>query len=146
MIGKGGLSLREKWADGMSTFQGFYSRGFPNCFFMMGLQSGLTPNIPHAIDVQARHLSYIIEHLRDSGKSTVEPREADEKSWVKLIHDGQAQSDFFETCTPGYYNNEGKPGEGEGWFGGGYPGGSEAFFQMLREWRADGTLAGLDIA
>ncbi len=52
---------------------------------------------------------------------------------------------FLESCTPGYYNNEGKPSErsGQNSF---YGGGSEAFFKILREWRAKGDLHGLEVA
>jgi cyclohexanone monooxygenase len=52
--------------------------------------------------------------------------------------------DFLEQCTPGYYNNEGKPGERSGQ-NGFYGGGSEAFFKLLRDWRAEGSLAGLEL-
>ena len=52
---------------------------------------------------------------------------------------------FLEECTPGYYNNEGKPGERSGQ-NGFYGGGSVEFFQILRDWRAEGELAGLELA
>src|SRR4029077_6093917 len=32
--GRDGVTLTEKWRDGASTFQGFHSRGFPNCFIV----------------------------------------------------------------------------------------------------------------
>ncbi len=44
------------------------------------------------------------------------------------------------------YNNEGKPGEGPGWFGGSFGGGAREFFKLLREWRAKGDLQGLELA
>ena len=80
------------------------------------------------------------EELRGEPRS----RRAD---WVRTIH-GSAMSSggFQQPCTPGYYNNEGKPGEGPGWFGGNYSGGAQAFFQLLREWRAEGDLQGLELA
>ena len=49
-------------------------------------------------------------------------------------------------CAPSYLNNEGKPGEGDGWFGGLYGGGSEAFFKLLRDWRAAGDFKGLEFS
>ncbi|MBK7949238.1 MAG: NAD(P)/FAD-dependent oxidoreductase [Deltaproteobacteria bacterium] len=147
LVGRGGLALSQKWKDRMSTFQGFYSRGFPNCFFMLGLQSGLTPNIPHAINEQAKHLAFVVAHALRHGHTQIEASEAAERDWVALIRSGEGRStEFFETCTPSYYNNEGKPGEGDGWFGGFHPDGSEALFRLYREWRAAGRFDGLEFA
>ncbi len=58
----------------------------------------------------------------------------------------RSNQDFQLNCTPGYYNNEGKPGERPGWFGGTYGGGAQAFFKVLRDWRAEGDLKGLELA
>jgi cyclohexanone monooxygenase len=147
IVGRGGLRLSEKWKDRMSTFQGFYTRGFPNCFFMLGLQSGLTPNIPHAINEQAKHLAFVVSHALRSGHTQIETSEAAERDWVAMIPAGQNRNaEFSESCTPGYYNNEGKPGDGDGWFGGFYPEGSEALFQLFRDWRATGKLEGLELS
>jgi cyclohexanone monooxygenase len=52
---------------------------------------------------------------------------------------------FLQECTPGYYNNEGRPAERSG-RDGFYGGGSIAFFQLLADWRAEGTLAGLELS
>ena len=145
--GRDGLALSEKWKDRMSTFQGFHSRGFPNCFFMLGLQSGLTPNIPHAINEQAKHLAHIVAHATENGFEKIETSQAAETAWVDLIRKGQKRSsDFFENCTPGYYNNEGQPDEGDGWFGGFYPEGSEALFKLFRDWRATNAFEGLEFS
>ena len=51
---------------------------------------------------------------------------------------------FLEECTPGYYNNEGQLSERAAQ-NGFYGGGSVAFFKILREWRAAGELAGLEL-
>ena len=52
------------------------------------------------------------------------------------------------SCTPSYFNDEGKVGEGksQGWLAGFYPEGSEAFFAHLRAWRASGELEGLELS
>jgi cyclohexanone monooxygenase len=145
--GQDGLALSEKWKDRMSTYHGFYSRGFPNCFFMLGLQSGLTPNIPHAINEQATHLAHVVAHAQENGFERVETTEAAELEWVEMIRNGQSRNaEFSESCTPGYYNHEGQPDDGDGWFGGFYPDGSEALFQLFREWRAAGKFEGLEFS
>jgi cyclohexanone monooxygenase len=50
---------------------------------------------------------------------------------------------FYSECTPGYYNNEGKRGNANGFLSGSYGGGPIAFFRLLEEWRSTGELAGL---
>ena len=147
IFGREGLALSSKWADGVSTFHGLVSRGFPNCFFMGGMQSGLTPNFTELYNEQSQHIAYIVEHALKHGVRTIEASEEAEADWVRTIH-GSAKSRgaFQQACTPGYYNNEGKPGEGPGWFGGNYSGGAPAFFNILREWRAKGDLQGLELA
>ena len=46
IVGRGGVSLAEKWADGASTLFGMMSRGFPNMFVMPapGQQAVVTVN------------------------------------------------------------------------------------------------------
>jgi cyclohexanone monooxygenase len=144
--GRDGLTLSEKWANGVSTFHGLLSRGFPNCFFMGGIQSGITPNFTELYNEQSRHIAYVVDRVLDDGDSTVEPSEDAEAAWVRAIHgSAAARSHFQQDCTPGYYNNEGKPGEGPGWFGGHFGGGAQAFFALLRQWRAEEDLEGIEI-
>ncbi len=146
IVGRGGQKLSEKWAEGVSTFQSFFTRGFPNCFFMMGFQSGLTPNIPHTINEQSRHLAYVIREALDRGATTVEPSQRAESAWGAEIDKGSSFLELQASCTPGYFNDEGKVGESEGWLAGFYPDGSEAFFALLRDWRASGKLEGLELS
>ena len=40
ITGVDGLTISEKWADGIATFHGLHSRGFPNAFFFGPQQSG----------------------------------------------------------------------------------------------------------
>ena len=42
IVGRGGQSLSDHWAEGLRTFQGLTSHGFPNCFFL-----GFTQNSHH---------------------------------------------------------------------------------------------------
>lgn len=146
IVGRAGEKLSEKWADRSSTFQSFFTRGFPNCFFMMGFQSGLTPNIPHTINEQSQHLAYVIRETLDRGATTVEPSQKAEDAWGAEIEKGSSFLEIQATCTPGYFNDEGKVGETEGWLAGFYPEGSEAFFALLRAWRASGKLEGLELS
>jgi len=51
---------------------------------------------------------------------------------------------FLESCTPGYYNNEGHTKAGSSFFGG-YTPGTNAFNELLEEYRQQGDLAGLEL-
>ena len=145
LVGRDGITLTEKWADGASTLHGMFSRGFPNCFILSNIQSGFTANFPHMIDEQARHCAYVLDHALASDVRVVEPTEEAEQAWVDEIV-GLAVSNirFLEACTPGYYNNEGKPGE-RSLRNGSYGAGAIAFINVLEQWREEGSLAGLEL-
>jgi cyclohexanone monooxygenase len=146
LIGRDDVTLTDKWADGVCTFHGMHSRGFPNCFIMSNIQSGFTVNFPHALNEQSKHLAYIIKHGLDNGIRTIEASEEAEAEWVAtIIRLARFGLDFFEACTPGYYNNEGKPGERSGQ-NGFYGGGPVQFFKILEDWRAKGGLEGLELS
>ncbi len=145
IIGRDGLTFTEKWADGARTFHGFFVRGFPNCFVISNVQSGFSVNFPHMLNEQSRHLAHLIGHALEHGVEVVEASQDAEDAWVQTIVDlAQNNLQFLESCTPGYYNNEGKPAERSGQ-NGFYGGGSIAFIRLLEQWRADGGFAGLEL-
>ncbi len=146
IIGRNGVTLTEKWAEGASTLHGFHSHGFPNCFIISNLQSGFTVNFPHMLSEQAIHLGYILNHAEQNGITKIEVKQEAENAWVqKIISLSQMNVKFLESCTPGYYNNEGKPND-RAVQNGSFGGGSVAFIQVLEKWRADGDLAGLELS
>ncbi|MDP2123284.1 MAG: NAD(P)/FAD-dependent oxidoreductase [Parvibaculum sp.] len=143
IYGRDGLSLTEKWQDGISTLHGMHTRGFPNCFIVSNAQSGFTANFPHMLNEQSKHLAYIVRECIDRQARVVEVAEEAEKEWVTAVIKASAfNRRFLEECTPGYYNNEGKPSElaiRNGFYGGG----SVAFIKILEDWRDKGDLPGL---
>ncbi len=145
IYGRDDLSLSRKWASGLRTFQGMHSRGFPNCFIMGVQQSAFTVNYPHALDEQSKHIAYLIRHAVERDVRTLEASEAAEEQWVQtIISFARMGRDFLESCTPGYYNNEGNLSNlaaQNGFFGGG----SIMFFNMLKDWRDKGDLSGLEV-
>ena len=145
IIGRDGRTLTDKWASGVRTFHGMHTRDFPNLFIFSPAQAGFTINFPHALNEQAKHAAYIVRHAVDHGVAVVEASQHAEDEWVAEIKRLALNNlAFLEACTPGYYNNEGKPSE-RAFFNGFYGGGSIAFFKLLDEWRADGSLPGLEL-
>jgi cation diffusion facilitator CzcD-associated flavoprotein CzcO len=145
-IGRGGRQLGEKWGEGPRTFHGFQSRDFPNMFFMGITQTGLTPNNTQMLNEQAQHIAYVLGECARRGATVVETSEQAEADWqAEMQRMALATKDFFEACTPGYYNNEGHITESGGLLSSVYGGGSEAFFKIIRDWRDAGDLDGLEI-
>ena len=154
LIGRDGVTLTEKWSNGVETLHGMHTRGFPNCFIISNAQSGFTVNFPHMLNEQSQHLAYIIKHALDHEVRSLEVSKEAEAAWVEtIISLARGGQEFLEECTPGYYNNEGKPGVQSGqsgtFFGraqnGPYGGGSIAFIKLLEDWRAEGGLQGLEL-
>ena len=145
IVGRDGVTLSEKWADGVRTLHGMHSRGFPNLFFMNTAQAGFTANFPHALDEMSVHLAYILDRARRDGVTLVEADQDAEDAWVQTIIDlARMGQSFLESCTPGYYNNEGRPNERAAQ-NGFYGAGPVAFFNLLAAWRDEGSLAGLEL-
>lgn len=143
IYGVDGKSLTEHWEDGARTFHGFHSVGFPNCFIVSGVQSGFTVNYPHMLEEQARHIAYVLQQIAEQGATRVEASAESEQWWVdRIVALSQNNVKFLESCTPGYYNNEGKPAA-RSVQNGSYGGGPVAFVQVLEQWRADGGMRGL---
>jgi|SRR5580658_640068 cation diffusion facilitator CzcD-associated flavoprotein CzcO len=144
VVGRGGQTLSQKWANGVATLHGLHSRGFPNCFIVSNAQSGFTVNFPHILNDQAKHIAYIVEHCLHSQVKEVEASAAAEAAWVQTIVESAVQRQkFAEECTPGYYNNEGMPSPLAA-RNGPYGKGAIAFVKLLEEWREEGSLAGLE--
>jgi cyclohexanone monooxygenase len=145
VYGRGGHALTDKWSDGASTFQGFHVNGFPNCFIVSNVQSGFTANFPHMMNEQSKHIAYIVKHCADRQVRTVEASKEAEEAWVQTIVSlAIMRQRFLEECTPGYYNNEGKPSALAA-RNGSYGAGAIAFVKVLGDWRAEGSLKGLEL-
>jgi len=144
LIGREGITLTQKWADGMTTLHGMHIHGFPNCFMLSVMQSGFTVNFPYMIGEQAKHAAYVIEHALSHEVRALEVSQAAESEWVDAVVEfGDRTVEFSESCTPGYYNNEGQPGKASRQ-NGFYFGGPKEFVEILEKWRADGDLRGLE--
>lgn len=143
--GKTGESLSEHWKDGARTFHGLHVHGFPNLFMMGHTQTGFTANYPHALNEQSKHIGYIITNCQAGNHNVVEASADAEQEWVDtIISLARMNEQFLADCTPGYYNNEGKPSE-RSLQDANYGAGPVAFFKVLDDWRQEGLMRGLDL-
>ncbi len=144
--GRGGRTLTQKWSGGLSTLHGMHTRGFPNLFVVSQAQSGMSPNFPHMLSEQAQHLAHIVGHCLRHGVHAVEATEQAEAEWVQtILQNGAARRRFLESCTPGYYNNEGRFSDADA-LSFPYGPGPVAFTNLLHQWREKGDFAGLELS
>jgi cyclohexanone monooxygenase len=143
--GRDGLSLFDHWADGLKTLHGFTTRGFPNWFYIGVSQNAFSVNMTSMFDDQARHIAYLIAETRRRGATTVEPTAEGVDGWLEIINGFRIGGmSFLESCTPGYYNNEGHTKAGSSFFGA-YTPGTNAFNELLEAYREQGDMAGLEL-
>lgn len=146
--GRDGVSLFDHWRDGYQTLHGITSRGFPNQFHTGFIQGGVSANTTAMFEQQAEHIAYIIAEAINRGATVVEPSAESQDAWVATIRELAFDNSAFDlSCTPGYYNNEGR-GFGDAsrsFLGEVYSPGFYAFDDLLRQWRDAGDLAGLTL-
>ena len=146
LIGKGGEKLSDKWADGMRSLHGLHTRGFPNLFIISNAQAAFTTNFPHAMDESAQHIGYIVNQCLWGNISSVEPSEEAEEAWVQeIISLARLSESYQASCTPGYYNNEGKPNR-RSVQNASYGKGPDPFFKRMKAWREEGGMEGLELS
>ena len=145
-VGRDGVRLSDRWADGMISKHGMHVHGFPNLYVISPSQAAnLISNIPHNLVEAANTLAMIIGHAEETGATEVEVTAEAEDAWMDLLRTGARRFGGDPDCTPGYYNNEGRVDEiGDGLAGMGYPEGAWAYFQYIKGWRESGDFEGID--
>ena len=144
--GRNGVTLTERWADGMRSLHGIHVREFPNLFIVGPTQgANLISNITHNLVEAAATISKVIAHAHETGADLVEVTEQAESDWVALI-DTHPGTIFGDTeCTPGYYNAEGREQtQRDRRNSSGYPLGAVAYFEYIDAWRTSGDFTGLE--
>ena len=118
--------LSEQWARRHADLHGFYQPRLSRTASSSAVsQNGASPsNFTAMLDEQAQ--PHRLHHPAGAGgrEPPSSPAPTAEAEWVDAPGvEPVAAASFLVDCTPGYYNNEGRPGEGPGWFGGNYGGG-----------------------
>jgi cyclohexanone monooxygenase len=147
IVGRGGRTLSEHWADGLRTLHGLTSHGFPNCFFLGFTQTAITISVPQALREQSEHVTYMVKAAKERGAQALEPTAEGEDAYVREVRSlARMGQRFYMECTPGYYNSEGAVGNRSGFFSDMYGAGPLRFFEKLAEWRASGELPGMALS
>ncbi len=150
IFGIGGESIYEHWREGMRTMHGLMVSGFPNLFLCGGgFVFQLGANYAHGIDVQAGHVAYTITELGSRGVKAANVSITAEERWIadqlETKGGGFVLGGSPDTCTPGYYNQEGTTQRYRDVRRETYSKGVGAYMKLLRQWREDGELEGLEL-
>jgi cyclohexanone monooxygenase len=144
IVGRGGVTLSETWADGLKTLHGLTTHGFPNCFFLGFTQTAITISVPQALNEQANHVAYMVTQAKSRGMKALEPTQEAQDAYVEEVRSlARMGVRFYTECTPGYYNSEGEVGNRGGFFSDMYGAGPLKFFEKLAAWRAEGDMPGV---
>jgi cation diffusion facilitator CzcD-associated flavoprotein CzcO len=150
IVGRHGVTLAGKWADGAASLFGMMSRGFPNMFVMPapGQQAVVTVNYTQLAVFGAEFIGGAVALLKERGVEVFDVSAEAEDRWTQKIVDSFVDgSAVMSACTPSRINNEGHPeamnprngnyGRGMGdWFG---------YRELLEQWLEAGTFEGLEL-
>jgi cyclohexanone monooxygenase len=109
--GRGGRSLRDKWAAGPRTYLGLATAGFPNLFTITGPGSpSVLSNMVPSIEQHVEWISDCIGYLRAHGVDRIEPSVEAEDAWVAHVNEVAGET-LFPGCNSWYLgaNVPGKP-------------------------------------
>jgi len=125
IVGRGGLNLEDKYADGIRTLLGIHTHGFPNLFIMGGYQASFQFNLTDMLQTQGDHIAECIDYVRRHGYRAMDPTVEAEAWWVQEVIDHRGKTSRNRDCTPGYYNFEGEDNRRQD---GNYNGGFRTYF------------------
>jgi len=121
IVGRNGKSLKEKWqTEGVKTFLGLHSHGFPNLFIMSGPQGGGGSfNFTSAIEVHADYVIWMLKTMRERGYGIVDVKKEPEIEFAAHCADVDIKTQPLRDCIS-YYNAEGGAEPGSlAYYGGG---------------------------
>ena len=136
--GRNGLTIQERWRDGVRSYLGLATAGIPNLLFMYGPQSpsGFL-NGPSAAELQGDVVVSCLKYLRDNGYVRIESTPQADEAWAAHTHELAAASLF--TKADSWYMGANIPGKKREILN--YPGGLPLYLQKCEESRA-GRYAG----
>ncbi|MBX9699873.1 MAG: NAD(P)/FAD-dependent oxidoreductase, partial [Acetobacteraceae bacterium] len=86
--GVNGRTLKGKWDEGVRTYLGLMSEGFPNMLTIVGPHNASTRcNIPRCIEQNVEWISELMRHVQAQGITRFETTEAAEADWSRHIEE-----------------------------------------------------------
>ena len=108
IVGQEGRTLRGKWGEeGVKTFLGLHSNGFPNLYILSGPQSGGGQfNFTRTMEGQTDYVVWLMTTMRDRGANMVDVRKESELAYADHCRDADIKSRPLRDCLS-YYNGDG---------------------------------------
>jgi cation diffusion facilitator CzcD-associated flavoprotein CzcO len=112
--------LQDAWADGVRTYLGMMTAGFPNFFMIAGPQSpALASNVVVTIEQAVDWIAGVIAHAENQGRTVVEATSEAQDDWVNITE--LVVNQTLYATTDSWYrgsNVTGKPSTFMGYLGG----------------------------
>lgn len=107
--GEDGVSLKDKWAQGVWTYLGMTSAGFPNMFMVYGPQAPTAfATGPCSAEAQGDWIGHCLCYLREHNLKVINPTPEAEAEWRTHVNDvgkeglfSETESWYFGTNIPG---------------------------------------------
>ncbi|MFD0353172.1 flavin-containing monooxygenase [Streptomyces sp. NPDC127110] len=110
IVGKAGVTLREKWADGPQHHLGLMSAGFPNLFTVLGpLSPSVLTNIAVSLEQQVEWITDCIVHLGRNGLTEIDAAPEAEAHWGAHVAEVAARTLYPATAS--WYTGANVPGK-----------------------------------
>ena len=122
IIGAGGRTLANHWADGPKTYLGLAMSGFPNLFTVTGPQSpSVFTNMIAALEQHCEWITRCVTHMRAGGLTRIEAEAPAEDAWVE--HNREVGAAHLRSSSKSWYTGENIAGKPVGFmpYIGGYP-------------------------
>jgi len=88
VVGRDGMSLKDKWLAGPSTYLGLMTAGFPNFFMITGPGSpSVLSNMTVSIEQHVEWIADCLKEMDDEGFTTAEPTALAESGWDQHVRD-----------------------------------------------------------
>jgi cyclohexanone monooxygenase/pentalenolactone D synthase len=151
IVGRDGVTIAEKWSDGVSTLFGMMSRGFPNMFIMPApeQQAVVTVNYTQLAVLGGDFVGRLVGLLGKRGVEVFDVSAEAEQEWRDgIVRSFVDASGVMSACTPSRVNNEGHPealNPCNANYGGGF-GDYFAYRELLENWLDAERFEGLELA
>jgi cyclohexanone monooxygenase len=88
IVGRGGRTLNEKWAEGPKTYLGLMTTGFPNLFVITGPGSpSVLSNMIVSIEQHVDWIADVVSYMRDRKLDAMEAEQGAEDKWVAHVNE-----------------------------------------------------------
>ncbi|KAJ7811370.1 cyclohexanone monooxygenase [Mycena leptocephala] len=107
--GQDGVSIKDKWANGVQTYLGLASANYPNAFWINGPHApSALSNAPCTIEITSNWIIDCIQYMKENGISRIVPTEDAQQTYSdevqeaasKMLWSGAKRSDYMGSNIP----------------------------------------------